>query len=124
MRLLYLSLFWLAGICLGIWAGSLWIAVPIVAGCALIALMLRRGRMVLLMLFVLELLFYTWCRVQFVNIGYQLNEETRRHQQLLKLQSNLKIELALLKSPARIAEIARTRLGLKIPDAKQTIVLP
>jgi len=80
--------------------------------------------MVLLTLFILELLFYTWCRVQCVNIGYQLNEETRRHQQLLKLQSNLKIELALLKSPARIAEIARTRLGLKIPDAKQTIVLP
>jgi len=80
--------------------------------------------MVLLMLFVLELLFYTWCRVQWVNIGYQINEETRRHQHLLNLQSNLKIELALLKSPARIAEIARTRLGLKIPDAKQTIVLP
>ena len=80
--------------------------------------------MALLTLFVLELLFYTWCRVQCVNIGYEINEQTRRHQQLLKLQGNLKIELALLKSPARIAEIARTRLGLKIPDAKQTIVLP
>ena len=80
--------------------------------------------MVLLTLFVLELLFYTWCRVQCVNIGYEINEQTRRHQQLLKLQGNLNIELTLLKSPARIAEIARTRLGLKIPDAKQTIVLP
>jgi len=80
--------------------------------------------MVLLMLFVLELLFYTWCRVQCVNIGYRINEETRRHQHLLKLQSSLKIELARLKSPARIAEIARTRLGMKMPDAKQTIVLP
>ncbi|CAB5117647.1 hypothetical protein D3OALGA1CA_3205 [Olavius algarvensis associated proteobacterium Delta 3] len=80
--------------------------------------------MVLLMLFVLELLFYTWCRVQSVDIGYHINEETRRHQHLLKLKSSLKIELARLKSPARIAKIARTRLGLKIPDAKQTIVLP
>ncbi|UCG84369.1 MAG: ComEC/Rec2 family competence protein [Dehalococcoidia bacterium] len=50
MRLLYLSLFWLAGICLGMWAGSLWVAVPIVSGCALIALMLCRGRIVLLIL--------------------------------------------------------------------------
>ncbi len=78
----------------------------------------------LMVLFFMEALFYAWCRVQCVNAGYGIDRETRRHQALLKERNTLKIELARLKSPERIKTIARTRLGLGMPDAQQTVILP
>jgi cell division protein FtsL len=79
---------------------------------------------VLMVLFFVEALFYAWCRVQCVNAGYGIERENRRHQALLKGRNTLKIELARLKSPERIEAIARTRLGLVMPDAQQTVTLP
>jgi cell division protein FtsL len=74
-----------------------------------------------LLLFVGELYFYTWCRVQHVKIGYLIVKETQRKEQLHALRKNLKIELALLKSPKRIAKIAQEKLGLQMPDPKQIV---
>ncbi|MCB2148545.1 MAG: cell division protein FtsL [Deltaproteobacteria bacterium] len=79
---------------------------------------------VLMVLFFVEALFYAWCRVQCVNAGYGIDSENRRHQALLKERNTLKIELARLKSPERIETIARTRLGLVMPNAQQTVILP
>jgi len=79
---------------------------------------------VLMALFFLEALFYAWCRVQCVNAGYGIDRETRRHHELLKERNTLRIELARLKSPERIETIARTRLGLGMPNAQQTMILP
>ena len=80
--------------------------------------------MVLLAIFLAELLFYTWCRVQCVRTGYEIAEAADRRQELAALQNELKIELAHLKNPKRIADIARRRLGLTMPNAGQTIVMP
>ncbi len=77
-----------------------------------------------LILFFFEIFFYTWCRVQCVKIGYEVDNEKIRYQKMLKEQSNLKIELARLKSPERIAWYARTKLGLTMPRPDQTIVVP
>lgn len=76
-----------------------------------------------MMLFFLEALFYAWCRVQCTNVGYGIDKETRRHQEMIKARNTLKIELARLKSPQRIETIARTRLGLAMPNAQQTVTL-
>lgn len=78
---------------------------------------------VLMVLFFVEALFYAWCRVQCVNAGYGIDRETRRHQTLLKARNTMRIELARLKSPERIETIARTRLGLVMPEAQQTVTL-
>ena len=78
----------------------------------------------LMVFFIGELLLYTWCRVQCTRLGYEITRSTETQQQRLRLQNNLKIELARLKSPARIASYARERLGLKMPAPEQTIVLP
>ena len=43
---------------------------------------------------------------------------------LIALKTNLKIELASLKSPERIAKIAKNQLGLITPTQKQTIIIP
>ena len=78
----------------------------------------------LMVVFMAELLVYTWCRVQCTRLGYEITRATETQQQRLRLQNNLKIELARLKSPARIATYARERLGLRMPTPEQTIVLP
>ena len=79
---------------------------------------------VLMVLFFVEALFYAWCRVQCVNAGYGIDRENNRHQALLKERNTRRIELARLKSPERIETIARTRLGLVMPDVQQTVTLP
>jgi len=79
---------------------------------------------ILLVCFVAELLGHTWCRVQSVRVGYEITAARRHGQKLLSTQRQLKVELASLKSPQRIAKIARQRLGLVMPDANQTIVMP
>ncbi|MGB5745820.1 MAG: cell division protein FtsL [Desulfobacterales bacterium] len=80
--------------------------------------------LLLMFAFMAELLFYTWCRVQYVRVKYEIQEQTTKTQKLSAMQDNLKIELARLKSPQRIAKIARTQLGLVTPTPKQTIVIP
>jgi cell division protein FtsL len=80
--------------------------------------------LVLMALFFMEALLYAWSRVQCVDAGYGLNRETHRRQALLKERNTLNIELARLKSPERIETIAKTRLGLNMPDAQQTVSLP
>ena len=80
--------------------------------------------MLVFSLFLTETLIYTWCRVQCVQTGYAINDETLRQQQLKKLNNSLKIELAHLKAPETISRIARNQLALGMPDPKQIIVVP
>ena len=80
--------------------------------------------MMLMLFFMSELLLYTWCRVQCVGIGYEISKATKHQKELTALRSNLKVELTSLKSPARIAEIARNQLGLTTPTSKQMIIIP
>jgi cell division protein FtsL len=75
-------------------------------------------------LFIAELLFYTWCRVQSIQVRYEISALAADQERMLKLQDNLKIELARLKSPQRIAQIATQQLGLVAPTSKQLIIIP
>lgn len=74
--------------------------------------------------FFAELFLYTWSRVNFIGVGYEISNETRKQHELMALQNNLKIELASLRSPERIAKIAKNQLGLMAPTQNQTIVIP
>ena len=78
----------------------------------------------LMLIFIAELLFYTWCRVQSVRLKYEITAQTAHVWQLSAMQDNLKIEFARLKSPSRIAKIAKTQLGLITPSSKQMILIP
>jgi cell division protein FtsL len=75
-------------------------------------------------LFISELLFYTWCRVQTIQVRYEISDLIANQQRLEMMQDNLKIELARLKSPQRIAKIAKQQLGLVLPTNKQLILVP
>ena len=75
-------------------------------------------------IFLMELLFFTWCRVQTIGAGYEISREAKRQQDLITLKNNLKVELARLKSPERIAKIAKNQLGLITPTPEQMMVIP
>ena len=75
-------------------------------------------------LFIGELLFYTWCRVQSIQVRYEISELGANQERMVRLQDNLKIELARLKSPQRISKIAKQQLGLVAPTSKQLIIIP
>jgi cell division protein FtsL len=77
-----------------------------------------------LALFIAELLFYTWCRVQCVQVGIAIGEENHKMQELKALQNNLNVELARLKAPERISHIARHQLALRLPEPNQVVVVP
>lgn len=74
--------------------------------------------------FIAELFLYTWCRVQCVKTGYEITTETNKQLRLSSLQNDLKVEIAHLKSPQRIARIATTQLGLIIPTPDKMISIP
>jgi len=79
---------------------------------------------VIMTVFIAELFLYTWSRVNCIGVGYEISKETQKQHELVALQTNLKIEMASLKSPERIAKIAKNQLGLVTPTQKQTIVIP
>ena len=78
----------------------------------------------LLLVFIVEMIFFGWCRTQYTNFKYKIQEEATRKRNLVAMQDHLKIELRRLKSPRRIARIAREQLGLVMPTPQQTIILP
>jgi cell division protein FtsL len=80
--------------------------------------------LVLMAVFIAELLFSAWCREQSRKIESDIINQTQKAERLSAMQDNLKIELARLKSPRRIARIARERLGLITPTPEQTILIP
>lgn len=77
----------------------------------------------LMVIFIAELLVYTWCRVQYVRTGYEITDATKENQRLTELQERLKVEEARLRSPERLMRIAQQR-GLVLPDSKQVLVIP
>jgi cell division protein FtsL len=79
--------------------------------------------MVLFVLFMAELLVYSWCRIQYVQTGYELNEARQTRRDLLAFRQELKVEEARLRSPERIRRLAQER-GLVVTDPRQIVVLP
>jgi cell division protein FtsL len=74
-------------------------------------------------IFIGELLVYTWSRVQYTQAGYDISRAVREQQRLLAVQEELKVELARLKSPERLARIAESSMGLKRPTSRQMVVV-
>ena len=78
---------------------------------------------ILIVVFMAELLVYSWCRVQYVHTGYEITEARQKSQVLIALQQELTVEEARLRSPERIRQIAEKR-GLTMPDLGRVFVMP
>jgi len=67
---------------------------------------------------------YVWCQTQVVNLGYRLSEAHRQHAKLADENKKLHLEMARLRAPERLEQIALRQLGLKHPDKDQIVLLP
>jgi len=76
----------------------------------------------IMLVFMVELFAYTWCRVQCVRVGYDITGATRTYDQQRTIRKNLAIELARLKAPKRIEALGR-QLGLAPPATRQIVVM-
>jgi len=63
-------------------------------------------------------------RVAFIEMGYEIRKIEKAESELLHLQREMEIELAMLSSPERIEKVARDRFGLKIAEPGQVRMLP
>ena len=79
---------------------------------------------IIMALFLADLFFCTWCRVQSRYYRYEINRKKAEQENLTKLQRSFRVEIERLKSPERIGKIAREKLGLRPPSSGQVIVLP
>ena len=62
---------------------------------------------------------HVWTRLKAIEYGYKISKAAKRRARLLELNRRLRIEVALLKSPARITRIATEELGLRPPTPEQ-----
>ncbi|MFA5181411.1 MAG: cell division protein FtsL [Syntrophales bacterium] len=69
------------------------------------------------------LLCYVASHLQMTKLEYQIAEEISRKERLIDEQKKLKVEVATLKSPQRIAAIAREKLQMTHPDKDQVIMI-
>lgn len=63
-------------------------------------------------------------RVLVVDMGYRLSKAESEARTLTRENDRLKLELATLKSPARLEKLAREKLGMSMPSGPLVIALP
>ncbi len=67
---------------------------------------------------------YVWCQTKVVNLGYRLSEAHRQHTKLVDENKKLHLELARLRAPERVEQVAVGQLGLRHPNKDQILLLP
>ena len=65
-----------------------------------------------------------WLRLQVTHVGYELSVAHQMRLRLEQEQRELEVELATLRDPGRVGELARRRLGMAEPRGDQVVVLP
>jgi len=65
-----------------------------------------------------------WLRLQTVKLGYELSSARQMQLRLEHERQELDVEIATLRDPARIADIARHRLGMRDAEKGQVVTLP
>jgi cell division protein FtsL len=68
-------------------------------------------------------LFNVWAHHQLISLGYEISQMSQEEQNLLKENKRLRLELAALKSPRRIENMALKELGFVNPQKEQLIIV-
>lgn len=88
---------------------------------------LQRPRLFPLIAFVVVLmivaLFFVWSRLEVVNLEYDISTFENRLRSLKQESKQLKLEAASLRNPARIEQMARAKLGLRLPTPEQVMTV-
>lgn len=75
-----------------------------------------------LVLMVISLI-YVWCHINITGLNYEIAEQVKFRDRLLKENSELKMETQMLKSPGRVEAFARDQLGMHYPEKDQVIII-
>ena len=67
--------------------------------------------------------FHVWSRLYVFRTGYEIYQQEKSKQELLEENRILTMEVASLKSPARLEKIARRELGLRSPRPEQVVMI-
>jgi cell division protein FtsL len=79
---------------------------------------------ILLMFFLIGgSLFYVWSRIQVIQIGYEISNALKEERALNEESKKLRLEIATLKSYARIEKMAVEELRMAKPKPDQVIVI-
>jgi cell division protein FtsL len=79
---------------------------------------------ILLVLFLIGgSLFYVWSRIQVIQLGYEISNAMKEGRGLAEANKKLRLEIATLKSCARIEKIAVEELRMAKPNPDQVIVI-
>jgi cell division protein FtsL len=68
-------------------------------------------------------LFYVWSRIQVIQLGYEISSALKEERALAEANKRLRLEIATLKSYARIEKIAVEELRMAKPKPDQVIVI-
>jgi len=77
----------------------------------------------LLFLFIGGSLFYVWTRIQVIHLGYEISIALKEGKALTEANKRMRLEVAMLKSYARIEKIAVEELKMVKPKPDQVIVI-
>lgn len=78
---------------------------------------------VLVLVIVMLSLFNIWSRVEVVKMGYEIGELLKTQKELKAQNQKLKLELSILKAPARIEGMAIEKLKMMWPTSEKTFNL-
>jgi cell division protein FtsL len=76
-----------------------------------------------LLFFVGGSLFYVWSRIQVIQLGYEISNALKAERTLTEESKKLRLEIATLKSYARIEKVAVEELRMAKPKPEQVIVI-
>ncbi len=76
-----------------------------------------------MLLFIGGSLFYVWSRIQVIRLGYEISSALREEKALTEVNKRLRLEIATLKSYARIEKFAVEELRMAKPKPEQVVVI-
>jgi len=68
-------------------------------------------------------LLQVWLRLQVTHVGYELSAARDMQLRLEHEHRELEVELATLRDPGRLGDLARRRLGMQEPGKGQVVIL-
>lgn len=68
-------------------------------------------------------IFHVWSRVEVIDMNLQIVDTNSLYKEQQQENKRLKLEVASLKTPARIESLAKGELGMTIPTEQQVVVV-
>jgi cell division protein FtsL len=79
--------------------------------------------MVVMVLLTLVSIFHVWSRAKVIDLNLQWAELSSQFKEGQQEQNRLKLEVASLKTPARIEALAKGELGMALPTDQQVVII-